>query len=63
MVELKQAGVDVVGVSFDDKDTHKNLFSNTTWTFPAGRYQRAQLPMPTASGWVNLRKWVPRRFQ
>jgi peroxiredoxin len=34
MVELKQAGVDVVGVSFDDKDTHKNFIFKYNLNFP-----------------------------
>jgi len=34
MVELKQAGVDVVGVSFDDKDSHKNFVFKYNLNFP-----------------------------
>jgi peroxiredoxin len=34
MVELKQAGVDVVGVSFDDKDTHKEFIFKYNLNFP-----------------------------
>jgi thioredoxin-dependent peroxiredoxin len=34
MVELKQAGVEVVGVSFDDKDTHKNFAFKYNLDFP-----------------------------
>jgi peroxiredoxin len=34
MVELKQAGVDVVGVSFDDQDTHKNFIFKYNLNFP-----------------------------
>jgi peroxiredoxin Q/BCP len=34
MVELKQAGVDVVGVSFDDKDAHKNFIFKYNLDFP-----------------------------
>jgi thioredoxin-dependent peroxiredoxin len=34
MVELKQQGVDVVGVSFDDKDTHKNFIFKYNLNFP-----------------------------
>jgi thioredoxin-dependent peroxiredoxin len=34
MVELRQAGVDVVGVSFDDQDTHKNFIFKYNLDFP-----------------------------
>ena len=34
MAELRQAGVDVVGVSFDDKDTHKNFIFRYNLDFP-----------------------------
>ena len=34
MVELKQAGVEVVGVSFDDTDTHKNFIFKYSLSFP-----------------------------
>jgi peroxiredoxin Q/BCP len=34
MPELKQAGVDVVGVSFDDQDTHKNFAFKYNLNFP-----------------------------
>src|ERR1700678_3716582 len=34
VAELKQAGVDVVGVSFDDKDTHKNFIFKYNLNFP-----------------------------
>lgn len=34
MTELKQAGVDVVGVSFDDKETHKNFIFKYNLDFP-----------------------------
>jgi len=34
MYELKQAGVSVVGVSFDDKDTHKNFICKYNLDFP-----------------------------
>jgi peroxiredoxin len=34
MVELKQAGVEVVGVSFDDKETHQNFIFKYNLGFP-----------------------------
>jgi thioredoxin-dependent peroxiredoxin len=34
MFELRQEGVDVVGVSFDDKDTHKNFIFKYNLDFP-----------------------------
>jgi peroxiredoxin Q/BCP len=34
MVEFKQAGVDVVGVSFDDKDSHKDFIFKYNLDFP-----------------------------
>jgi peroxiredoxin len=34
MAELKQAGVDVVGVSFDDQDSHKNFIFKYNLDFP-----------------------------
>jgi peroxiredoxin len=34
MAELKQAGVDVVGVSFDDQDTHRNFIFKYNLDFP-----------------------------
>jgi len=34
MAELKQAGVDVVGISFDDKDSHKNFIFKYNLAFP-----------------------------
>jgi peroxiredoxin len=34
MAEIKQAGVDVVGVSFDDKDTHKEFIFKYNLGFP-----------------------------
>jgi peroxiredoxin len=34
MYEIKQAGVDVVGVSFDDKDTHKHFIFKYNLDFP-----------------------------
>jgi len=34
MFELKQAGVDVVGVSFDDQDTHKSFIFKYNLDFP-----------------------------